>query len=231
MFKGSLPAMVTPFDNGEVDVKGLKNLVNWHIEQGSHGLVPVGTTGESPTLTHAEHEQVVSEVINEAAGRVPVIAGAGSNNTAEAIRFVEHAKNVGANAALVVTPYYNKPTQAGLIAHFTELAKIGLPIIIYNIPGRSVVDMSPETMGELAKLDEIVGVKDATGDLARVCDQRLSCGDDFIQEKPRPLTVSMPKEALVAFLLQLMSRQDYVRKCRKRPSKGITPWLLSFKIN
>ena len=140
MFKGSLPAMVTPFDNGEVDVKGLKNLVNWHIEQGSHGLVPVGTTGESPTLTHAEHEQVVSEVINEAAGRVPVIAGAGSNNTAEAIRFVEHAKNVGANAALVVTPYYNKPTQAGLIAHFTELAKIGLPIIIYNIPGRSVVD-------------------------------------------------------------------------------------------
>ena len=181
MFKGSLPAMVTPFDNGEVDVKGLKNLVNWHIEQGSHGLVPVGTTGESPTLTHAEHEQVVSEVINEAAGRVPVIAGAGSNNTAEAIRFVEHAKNVGANAALVVTPYYNKPTQAGLIAHFTELAKIGLPIIIYNIPGRSVVDMSPETMGELAKLDEIVGVKDATGDLARVCDQRLSCGDDFIQ--------------------------------------------------
>ena len=181
MFRGSLPAMVTPFDNGEVDVKGLKNLVNWHIEQGSHGLVPVGTTGESPTLSHAEHEQVVSEVINEAAGRVPVIAGAGSNNTAEAIRFVEHAKNVGANAALVVTPYYNKPTQAGLIAHFTELAKIGLPIIIYNIPGRSVVDMAPETMGELAKLNEIVWVKDATGDLARVCDQRLSCGDDFIQ--------------------------------------------------
>ena len=181
MFRGSLPAMVTPFDNGEVDVKGLKNLVNWHIEQGSHGLVPVGRTGESPTLTHAEHEQVVSEVINESAGRVPVIAGAGSNNTAEAIRFVEHAKNVGANAALVVTPYYNKPTQAGLIAHFTELAKIGLPIIIYNIPGRSVVDMSQETMGELAKLNEIIGVKDATGDLARVCDQRLSCGDDFIQ--------------------------------------------------
>ena len=181
MFKGSLPAMVTPFNNGEVDVKGLRNLVNWHIEQGSHGLVPVGTTGESPTLTHAEHEQVVSEVINEAAGRVPVIAGAGSNNTAEAIRFVEHAKNVGASAALVVTPYYNKPTQAGLIAHFTELAKIGLPIVIYNIPGRSVVDMSPETMGELAKLNEIIGVKDATGDLARVCDQRLTCGDDFIQ--------------------------------------------------
>ena len=181
MFKGSLPAMVTPFNNGEVDVKGLRNLVNWHIEQGSHGLVPVGTTGESPTLTHTEHEQVVSEVINEAAGRVPVIAGAGSNNTAEAIRFVEHAKNVGANAALVVTPYYNKPTQAGLIAHFTELTKIGLPIVIYNIPGRSVVDMSPETMGELAKLNEIIGVKDATGDLARVCDQRLTCGDDFIQ--------------------------------------------------
>ena len=181
MFKGSLPAMVTPFNNGEVDVKGLRKLVNWHIEQGSHGLVPVGTTGESPTLTHAEHEQVVSEVINEAAGRVPVIAGAGSNNTAEAIRFVEHAKNVGATAALVVTPYYNKPTQAGLIAHFTELANIGLPIVIYNIPGRSVVDMLPETMGELSKLPEIIGVKDATGDLARVCDQRLTCGNDFIQ--------------------------------------------------
>ncbi len=181
MFKGSLPAMVTPFNDGEVDVKALRNLVNWHIEQGSHGLVPVGTTGESPTLTHDEHEKVVSEVINEVAGRVPVIAGAGSNNTAEAIRFVEHAKNVGANAALVVTPYYNKPTQLGLIAHFTELTKIGLPIVIYNIPGRSVVDMSPETMGELAKLNEIIGVKDATGDLARVCDQRLTCGDDFIQ--------------------------------------------------
>ena len=181
MFKGSLPAMITPFNNSKVDVKTLRNLVNWHIEQGSHGLVPVGTTGESPTLTHAEHEQVVSEVIDEAAGRVPVIAGAGSNNTAEAIRFVEHAKNVGANAALVVTPYYNKPTQAGLIAHFTELTKIGLPIVIYNIPGRSVVDMSPETMGELAKFNEIIGVKDATGDLARVCDQRLTCGDDFIQ--------------------------------------------------
>ena len=181
MFKGSLPAMVTPFNNGKVDVKTLRNLVNWHIEQGSHGLVPVGTTGESPTLTHAEHEQVVSEVINEAAGRVPVIAGAGSNNTAEAVRFVEHAKNVGADAALVVTPYYNKPTQTGLIAHFTELAKIGLPIVIYNIPGRSVVDMSPETMGELSNLPEIIGVKDATGDLARVCDQRLTCGNDFIQ--------------------------------------------------
>ena len=181
MFKGSLPAMITPFNNGKVDVKTLRNLVNWHIEQGSHGLVPVGTTGESPTLTHAEHEQVVSEVINEAAGRVPVIAGAGSNNTAEAVRFVEHAKNVGADAALVVTPYYNKPTQTGLIAHFTELAKIGLPIVIYNIPGRSVVDMSPETMGELSNLPEIIGVKDATGDLARVCDQRLTCGNDFTQ--------------------------------------------------
>ena len=181
VFKGSLPAMITPFNNGKVDVKTLRNLVNWHIEQGSHGLVPVGTTGESPTLTHAEHEQVVSEVINEAAGRVPVIAGAGSNNTAEAVRFVEHAKNVGADAALVVTPYYNKPTQTGLIAHFTELAKIGLPIVIYNIPGRSVVDMSPETMGELSNLPEIIGVKDATGDLARVCDQRLTCGNDFTQ--------------------------------------------------
>jgi len=219
MFKGSLPAMVTPFNNGEVDVNELKKLVNWHIEQGSRGLVPVGTTGESPTLTHAEHEQVVSEVINEADGRVPVIAGAGSNNTAEAIRFVEHAKNVGASAALVVTPYYNKPTQEGLIAHFTELAKIGLPIIIYNIPGRSVVDMSPETMGELAKLNEIIGVKDATGDLARVCDQRLTLALTLYncQAKMRQHMGLMRKEVLAVFLLLQMLLQGYVQGCRKQP--------------
>ena len=182
MFKGSLPAMVTPFDNGEVDVKGLKNLVNWHIEQGSHGLVPVGTTGESPTLTHAEHEQVVSEVINETAGRVPVIAGAGSNNTAEAIRFVEHAKNVGANAALVVTPYYNKPTQEGLYAHYKEISdQAKIPIIIYNIPGRSVIDMTVETMARLAKLSNIVGVKDATAQLDRPILTKLAIGSNFCQ--------------------------------------------------
>ncbi len=182
MFKGSLPALVTPFRNGQVDFDALKKLVEWQIAEGSHGLVPVGTTGESPTLSHEEHEQVIEAVVAAAAGRVPVIAGAGSNNTTEAIRFMRHAERVGASAALVVTPYYNKPTQAGLIAHFTALHDCcDLPIIIYNIPGRSAVDMSPETMGELAKLPRIIGVKDATGDLARVCAQRITCGPDFLQ--------------------------------------------------
>lgn len=181
MFQGSLTAMVTPFGNDGVDFDALKALVDWQIAEGTKGLVPVGTTGESPTLTHAEHEAVVSAVVEAAAGRVPVIAGAGSNNTAEAIRFVEHAKGAGADAALVVTPYYNKPTQDGLIAHYTALDAIGLPIIIYNIPPRSVIDMTPETMGMLAQLPNIVGVKDATADLSRVPQQRATCGVDFIQ--------------------------------------------------
>ena len=182
MFKGSFPALVTPFRNGEVDYDTLKNLVEWHIGEGSDGLVPVGTTGESPTLTHEEHERVVEEVVRAAAGRVPVIAGAGSNNTVEGIRFMQHAEKVGATAALVVTPYYNKPTQRGLIAHFTALHDCcELPIVIYNIPGRSVIDMSPETMGELSRLPRIIGVKDATGDLARVSLQRMTCGKDFVQ--------------------------------------------------
>ena len=182
MFKGSFPALVTPFKNGVLDLDTLKTLVDWHIGEGSHGLVPVGTTGESPTLSHEEHETVVEEVVRAAAGRIPVIAGAGSNNTVESIRFMRHAQKVGADAALVVTPYYNKPTQAGLIAHFTALHDCcDLPIIIYNIPGRSAVDMTPETMGKLAQLPRIIGVKDATGDLARVCAQRITCGKDFIQ--------------------------------------------------
>ncbi|MCZ4257469.1 4-hydroxy-tetrahydrodipicolinate synthase [Sulfitobacter sp. G21635-S1] len=182
MFKGSLPALVTPFRNGELDLGTLKKLVEWHIGEGSNGLVPVGTTGESPTLTHREHEQVVEEVVKAAAGRIPVIAGAGSNNTLESIRLARHAEAVGADAILVVTPYYNKPTQRGLIAHFTAIHDCcELPIIIYNIPPRSVIDMTPATMGELAKLPRIVGVKDATGDLARVSAQRITCGKDFIQ--------------------------------------------------
>ncbi|GGF47665.1 4-hydroxy-tetrahydrodipicolinate synthase [Mameliella alba] len=182
MFKGSMPALVTPFKDGAVDFDMLKKLVEWHIEEGSHGLVPVGTTGESPTLTHREHEEVIACVVEAVAGRIPVIAGAGSNNTDEAIRFTEYAAKVGADGALVVTPYYNKPTQAGLIAHFKAVHDCAdIPIIIYNIPGRSVVDMSPDTMGELAKLPRIVGVKDATGDLARVCQQRITCGQDFLQ--------------------------------------------------
>ena len=182
MFKGSFVALVTPFKDGAVDHDALKRLVDWHVEEGTHGLVPVGTTGESPTLSHDEHDEVVRVVVEAAAGRVPVIAGAGSNNTTESIRLAQHAEAVGADAVLVVTPYYNKPTQAGLIAHFTAVHDaIGIPIIIYNIPPRSVVDMSPATMGELAKLPRIAGVKDATGDLSRVSAQRITCGTDFIQ--------------------------------------------------
>ncbi|MEL6126027.1 MAG: 4-hydroxy-tetrahydrodipicolinate synthase [Pseudomonadota bacterium] len=182
MFRGSLPALITPFANGKVDEAALKSLVNWHVAEGSHGLVPVGTTGESPTLSHEEHERVIELVVEAAAGRVPVIAGAGSNNTTEAIGLIQHAEKVGADGALVVTPYYNKPTQGGLIAHYTALHDAStLPIIIYNIPGRSVIDMSPETMGHLAKLPRIVGVKDATGDVVRVSQQRSTCGADFVQ--------------------------------------------------
>ena len=182
MIRGSLPALVTPFKNGELDLVTLKKLVDWHIAEGSHGIVPVGTTGESPTLSHAEHQKVIEEVVAAVAGRVPVIAGAGSNNTVEGISLMRHAEKVGATAALVVTPYYNKPTQAGMIAHYTALHDCcQLPIIIYNIPGRSVVDMLPETMGTLAKLPRIIGVKDATGKIERVSMQRASCGVDFIQ--------------------------------------------------
>jgi len=185
-----MPALVTPFTDGKLDLDTLKKLVDWHVDQGSHGLVPVGTTGESPTLSHAEHDTVVAETVKAAAGRIPVIAGAGSNNTLEAVRLVKAAKAAGADAALVVTPYYNKPTQAGLIAHFSAVADCGLPIIIYNIPGRSIVDMTPETMGNLARHDMIVGVKDSTGDIARVSAQRITCGTDFIQisgEDPQAL--------------------------------------------
>lgn len=182
MFQGSIPALVTPMKNGAVDFPALEALVDWHIEAGSSGLVPVGTTGESPTLSHSEHEAVVKCVVDAAAGRVPVIAGAGSNNTEEGKGLIEHAASVGADAALVVTPYYNKPTQAGLIAHFKAMHDAAeIPIIIYNIPGRSIVDMSVETMAELSKLPRIVGVKDATGDITRVSQTRAACGPDFVQ--------------------------------------------------
>ncbi|PAU97429.1 4-hydroxy-tetrahydrodipicolinate synthase [Paracoccus salipaludis] len=183
MFQGSLPALVTPLTGeGKIDWPALERLVEWQIEQGSNGLVPVGTTGESPTLSHDEHRAVVEAVVRHAAGRVPVIAGAGSNNTHEAIDLARHACQVGADGLLVVTPYYNKPTQAGLIAHFAAVHDAtDKPIIIYNIPGRSVVDMTPETMGELAKLPRILGVKDATGKLERVSCQRITCGPDFLQ--------------------------------------------------
>lgn len=183
MFKGSMPALVTPFTpDGALDLDTLKKLVEWQIDQGSHAIVPVGTTGESPTLTHEEHRTVIEEVVRAVDGRVPVIAGAGSNSTREGIGLLQHAASVGADAGLVVTPYYNKPTQAGLIAHYTALTDAcDLPIIIYNIPGRSVVDMMPETMGVLAQIPSIIGVKDATGKLERVSCQRMTCGADFIQ--------------------------------------------------
>ena len=182
MFKGSIPALVTPFGENGVDFDALKAIVEWHIEQGSHGVVAVGTTGESPTLTHEEHEEVVKVATEAAAKRIPVIAGAGSNNTAESLRLVKFAKSVGADAVLVVTPYYNKPTQQGLYEHYKALHdSCEIPIIIYNIPGRSVIDMNPDTMGRLARLERVVGVKDATGDVTRVSKQRQTCGDDFIQ--------------------------------------------------
>ncbi len=182
MLKGSLTALVTPFDGDRIDERALRDLVDWQIAEGSHGLVPVGTTGESPTLSAEEHERVISIVVEHTAKRVPVVAGTGSNNTEEAIRFTRHAAEVGADAALVVTPYYNKPTQAGMIAHFRILHDAcAIPIVIYNIPSRSVVDMTPATMAELAKLPRIVGVKDATGDVVRVSEQRAACGHEFVQ--------------------------------------------------
>ncbi len=182
MFTGSIPAIITPFSNGEVDKKALKELVEWHIEMGSAGVVPVGTTGETPTLSHDEHRDVVRICVETAAGRIPVIAGAGSNSTREATSLTGFAQEVGAAAALVVTPYYNKPTQRGLIAHYEAIiAATDIPIIIYNIPGRSIIDMTPETMGTLARHKNIIGVKDATGDITRVSHQRATCGKDFCQ--------------------------------------------------
>ena len=183
MFKGSLVALVTPMRaDGSVDEKALASFVDWQISEGTHGVVPVGTTGESPTLSHDEHKRVVEITIEVAKGRVPVIAGAGSNCTEEAIDLARHAKQAGADAALVVTPYYNKPTQEGLFLHFTAIADAAdLPIIIYNIPPRSVVDLSVETMARLAKHPNIVGVKDATANLARPLHTRRACGADFCQ--------------------------------------------------
>jgi 4-hydroxy-tetrahydrodipicolinate synthase len=180
MFKGSLVALITPFKGGAVDEKRFQNFVEWQIKEGTHGVVPCGTTGESPTLSHDEHKRVVELCVEVAKGRVPVIAGAGSNSTAEAIDFLRHAKAAGADAALVVTPYYNKPTQEGLYQHYKALNDaVDLPIIIYNIPGRCVVDMSVATMARLAQLPNIVGVKDATVDLARPLRTRAAIGAGF----------------------------------------------------
>ena len=181
-FRGSFTALVTPFNNGSLDEKAFRDLVNWQIAEGTKGLVPVGTTGESPTLSHEEHGQVVEWCVEEARGRVPVVAGAGSNSTKEAISLARHAEKSGADAVLVVTPYYNKPTQEGLFAHFKAINDaIGIPIIIYNIPPRSVIDMSVDTMRRLFELKNIAGVKDATANVARVSQQRAAMGPDFNQ--------------------------------------------------
>ena len=181
-FRGSMTALVTPFKNGKVDEAAFRGHVDWQIAQGTHGLVPVGTTGESPTLSHAEHKSVVEWCISEAKGRVPVIAGAGSNNTNEAVELSRHAEKAGADAVLIVTPYYNKPNQEGLYQHYKAINDaIGIPIIIYNIPPRSIVDMSVDTMARLYELKNIVGVKDATGNIVRVSQQRQAMGPDFIQ--------------------------------------------------
>lgn len=191
MFKGSMPALITPFDtNGALDEKAFRALVEWQIAEGSHGLVPVGTTGESPTLSHDEHKRVVEICVEVANKRVPVIAGAGSNNTAESIDLAKHAESAGADGILVVTPYYNKPNQRGLKAHFGAIAKAtSLPIIIYNIPGRSIIDMSVDTMSELFdQYENIVGLKDATGDLSRPSRQRHTVGKDFIQLSGEDMT-------------------------------------------
>jgi 4-hydroxy-tetrahydrodipicolinate synthase len=181
-FKGSFTALVTPFRNGSVDEKAFRALVDWQVAEGTNGLVPVGTTGESPTLSHQEHRQVVEWCVEQAKGRVPVIAGAGSNSTAEAIELVQHAEEAGAAAALVVTPYYNKPTQEGLYQHFKAINDaVGIPIIIYNIPARSVIDMSVDTMKRLFELKNIAGVKDATANVVRVSQQRAAMGEGFNQ--------------------------------------------------
>lgn len=181
MFKGSIPALITPFKDGKLDEATFARFVEWQIAEGSHGLVPVGTTGESPTVSHDEHKRVVEICVEIANKRVPVIAGAGSNSTAEAIELAQHGKSVGANAVLVVMPYYNKPTQEGLYQHFKAINDaVDIPIVLYNVPGRTVSDMQVEAMARCAKLKNVIGVKDATADLSRASLQRAACGEDFM---------------------------------------------------
>src|SRR5437870_5347061 len=189
-FRGSFTALVTPFGNGGVDEQAFRSLVDWQIAEGTDGLVPVGTTGESPTLSHDEHRHVVEWCVEQVKGRVPVIAGAGSNSTSEAIELARHAQECGASAVLVVTPYYNKPTQEGLYQHFKAINDaIGIPIIIYNIPSRSVIDMTVDTMARLFELKNIAGVKDATASMVRVSQQRAQLGEDFNQLSGEDATV------------------------------------------
>ncbi len=182
MIKGSITALVTPFKDGLVDEKAFQDFIEWQIDSGTHGLVPCGTTGESPTLTDKEHRRVIELCVEAAAGRVPVIAGAGSNETRVSIAYAQKAKDVGADAALVVTPYYNKPSQEGIYQHFKAISEaVDIPIVVYNIPGRSIVDITNDTMGRLSKLPTVIGCKDATGDVTRVAGLIERCGEDFIQ--------------------------------------------------
>ena len=191
MFKGSLVALITPFRNGKIDEKAFQAFVEWQVREGTQGLIPCGTTGESPTLSHAEHKRVIELCIEAANGKVPVMAGAGSNSTAEAVELIKYARKAGAEAALVVTPYYNKPTQEGLYRHYKAIHDaVDLPIVIYNIPGRCIVDMSVDTMARLAKLPNIVGVKDATNDLARPLRTRIALGPRFCQLSGEDATVT-----------------------------------------
>ena len=198
-FRGSFTALVTPFKNGALDEAGFRALVNWQIEQGSHGLVPVGTTGESPTLSHEEHRKVVEWCVEEARGRVPVIAGAGSNSTREAVDLARHAEKAGADAVLVVTPYYNKPTQEGMYQHFKTIAEaVDLPLILYNVPGRTVADIGNETVLRLARLPSVVGIKDATGNIER--------GSDLLKRKPADFAVYSGDDASGMVLMLLGSQ-------------------------
>jgi 4-hydroxy-tetrahydrodipicolinate synthase len=224
-FHGSMPALLTPFKDGKIDEQAFRALIDWQITAGSHGLVPVGTTGEGPTLSHEEHRRAVDICIDEARGRVPVIAGAGSNNTQEAVELARHADQVGADAVLVVTPYYNKPTQEGLYQHFKAINEaVDIPIIIYNIPPRSVIDMSVETMKRVFELKNVVGVKDATGNVARISLQRQSMGAGFIQLSGEDMTalacmaagahgcisvVANVAPALCAELMEAVFKGDY----------------------
>ena len=178
-FSGVWVAIVTPMRDGSVDEERLRALVDWHVASGTDGLVPCGTTGESATLTHDEHHKVVEVVIDQAGGRIPVLAGTGSNSTAEAVSLTKHAKAAGADGALVITPYYNKPSPDGLVRHFTEVARVGLPIIAYNVPGRTGCDMKPDTVARIARLDEVVGIKEATADMDRAQQIIEACGEGF----------------------------------------------------
>jgi 4-hydroxy-tetrahydrodipicolinate synthase len=181
MFSGSIPALVTPFAAGRVDLAMFRDFVAWQVEQGSHALVPCGTTGEGSTLTLDEHRQVIEAAVDVASGRVKILAGCGSNDTAHAIDLTKAARDAGADAALHVPPYYNRPNQDGVYLHLSAVAEVGFPVVLYNVPSRTITDIAVETMGRLARLPNVIGVKDATGNLARVAQQRLACGSDFVQ--------------------------------------------------